>query len=308
MSQNPIGTVVDEKRLVELRKEDGSFAVSLDDAVPDVGIDADTEVDWRAVEGGDVPRLLVGPIDPEDRKAAADPRTPTDEDGAVVIEVPAALVGEGGLGLDPAAYDPDNPLLLAPKATDTPVATAPGDREPAALMDGALSFEPIRFDDGTPFRYEPTSEVPEDSDPVAEATLEARADAEAAPQPGAVSAPIDPEVIEGVTGGSAVAREELVAAIEAIARRDLLGPEDAVVEYGPFTVDDRIVAIVGTEKWETDIAAELDIGEDALEAARRAHDRQAATLLQEAGPDDYHHADEPYDAIVTERSTTPATE
>lgn len=308
MSQNPVGTVADEERLIELRTDDsGSFVVSIDDAASDAGIDADAEVDWRAVGGGDVPRLLVGPIDPEDREAAADPRSPTDEDGTLRVEVPAALVGEAGLGLDPDAYDADNPLLLAPDATDAPVATAPGDREPAALMDEALFLEPVRFADGTPFRDEPTSEAPEDSDPIAEAALEEREEG-ATPQPETVSAPIDPAVIEGVAGGSDIAYEELVSALEAIDRRDLLGLEDAVVEYGPFTVDDRIIAVVGDDKWETDIAAELDLDGDALEAARRAHNGQAETLLRDAGPDDYHHADEPYDAIVTERPTTPATE
>ena len=321
MSQNPIGTVADEERLVELRKgSDGSFSVAITDPLAEAGIDLgpDVKVDWRALEGGDVPRLVMGRIDPEDRSDARYPRTPTDRSGdgdtdantnetdGPAVEVPSELIGEAGLGLDPDTYDADNPLLLAPNAADT-VATAPGDRTPATLMEEAVVLEPVRFDDGTPFRDEPVSETSQDSDPVVEAHLEEEG-GEPAPQPGAVSAPIDGAIIEGVVGGTEVDHEALVDVLETIARDDLVDLEDALLEYGPFTVDERIVGIVEPGKWDSEIAAELDADETAIEAAKRAHNRQAETLLRDAGPDDYHHVDEPYDAIVAERPSTPGTE
>lgn len=309
MSQNPIGTVGDEDRLVELRKEsDGSFSVPITGPLREA-VDLGSEANWRALEGGDVPRLLVGRIDPEDRSDARYPRTPTAEDGDgsdLFLEVPTALVGEAGLGLDPEAYDADDPLLLAPNATDA-VATAPGDRTPAALMDEAVVLEPVRFADGTPYRSEPVSEAPQDSDPVAEAHLEERGKGPA-PQPETVSAPIDAAVIEGVVEGTEVDHDDLVDVLETIARNDLVDLEDALLEYGPFTIDERIVGIVDPERWETEIAPALDADERAIEAAKRAHNRQAEILLRDAGSDDYRHADEPYDAIVTERPSTPGTE
>lgn len=118
MSQNPIGAVADEDRLIELRKgSDGSFGVTIPDPIReavDAGSEGDAEVDWRTLEGGDVRRLLVGRIDPDDRSDARYPRTPTvesEDDGSdePVVEVPTPLVGEAGLGLDPEAYDADIP-------------------------------------------------------------------------------------------------------------------------------------------------------------------------------------------------------
>lgn len=309
MSQNPLGTVADEQRLVELRKgSDGSFSVPITGPLREA-VDLGSEVDWRALEGDDVPRLLVGRIDPEDRSDARYPGAPTaeDDDGSdLSIEVPTPLVGEAGLGLDPEAYDADDPLLLAP-ATAGDVATAPGDRTPAALMEDAVVLEPIRFADGTPYRSEPVSETSEDSDPVAEAHLEERGD-DASPRAETVSAPIDAAVIDGVVGGTEVDHDALVDTLETIERDDLIDLANALLEYGPFTVDDRIVGIVDSDWWGTEIAPALDADEATIEAAKRAHNRQAETLLRDAGPDDYHHADEPYDAIVTERPTTPGTE
>ncbi|MFC7221915.1 hypothetical protein ACFQKF_01975 [Halalkalicoccus sp. GCM10025322] len=310
MSQNPIGTVADEQRLVELGKEsDGSFSVPITGPLREA-VDLGSEVDWRALEGGDVPRLLVGRIDPEDRSDARYPRTPTgreEGDGSdLFLEVPTPLVGEAGLGLDPEAYDADDPLLFAP-TTAGEVATAPGDRTPAALMEDAVVLEPVRFADGTPYRREPVPETSEDSDPVAEAHLEERGE-ESTPRPETVSAPIDAAVIEGVAGGTDVGRDALVDALETIARDDLIDLEDALLEYGPFTVDERIVGIVDPDWWEAEIAPALDADEATIEAAKRAHDRQAETLLRDVGPEDYRHADESYDAIVAARPGTPETE
>lgn len=307
MSQNPIGTMTDEQRLIELRKDDESFSVAIPDSIRPSWLDTDTEIDWQPTEGGDVPRLLVGRIDPEDRETTTEPPTPTSEGDELVIEVPSALVGRSGLELDSETYDADNPLLLEPSSADDPVVTDSLDRGSAAVMDEALLFTPTRFSDGTPYRDEPVSEVETESDPIAEAEVEDR-DAKAAPQPAAVSTPIDPEIIEGVAQGSDVAYEDLVSTLETIARRDLFDPEDAMSEHGPFTADNRIIGIVDPETWVTEIAAALDIDADGVEAARRAHNRQAETLLRDVGPDDYHHAEESYDAIVTERPTTPATE
>lgn len=183
---------------------------------------------------------------------------------------------------------------------------APGDHTPAALMDEAVVLEPVRFADGTPYRNEPVSEVPQDSDPVAEVHLEER-EGEPAPRPETVSAPIDAPIIEGVVGGTEVGHEALVGVLEAIARRDLVELEDALLEYGPFTVDDRIVGIVDPDWWESEIAPALDADEATIEAAKHAHG-QAESLLRDAGPEDYHHADEPYDAIVVGRPTTTATD
>ena len=307
MSQNPIGTIADEERLVELRKEEKAFGVAIPDSVRPAWLDADTEIDWRPIEGGDVPRLLVGRIDPEDRAAATEPRTPTSDGEEILIEVPPPLVGEAGLELDPDAYDAENPLLLEPSAAENAVATDSQDRGPAAVMDEATILTPTRFSDGTPYHDEPVSEVEAESDPIAEAELEARGD-DPAPQSGAVSAPIDAEIIEGVTRGSDVDHEDLVSALETIARQDRFEIEDAVGEYGPFTADNRVIGIVDPDMWVTEIAADLDLDAGHIEAAKRAHNRQAEALLRDAGPGDYHHAEEAYDAIVTERPTTPATE
>ncbi|MCH7661124.1 MAG: hypothetical protein IH933_11300 [Euryarchaeota archaeon] len=307
MSQNPIGTITDEKQLVELRKNDRAFSMVVPGSVRPDWLDVETELDWRPIEGGDVPRLLVGRIDPEDREAATEPRTPTSDGEEILIEVPPPLVGEEGLELDPDAYDADNPLLLETTEADDPVTTDSLDRSSAAVMDEALLLTPTRFSDGTPYHDEPVSEVEAESDPIAEAELEARGD-DPAPQSGAVSAPIDAEIIEGVVNGSDVDHEDLVSALETIARQGRFDPEDTIAEYGPFTADNRVIGIVDPGMWVTEIAADLDLDTDSIEAAKRAHNRQAETLLRDAGPKDYYHAEEAYDAIVTERPTTPATE
>lgn len=300
--------MTDEERLVALRKNEESFSVAVPESVQPPWIDAGTEIDWRPIEGGDVPRLVFGRIDPEDREAATEPRTPTTEDDALVIDVPHPLVGDAGLELDPDAYDTDNPLLLEPSTADDAVATDSQDRGPAAVMDEAMALTPVRFDDGTPYRTEPVSEVSEDSDPVAEAELNAR-DAGSAPRPETVSAPIDPAIIEGVVDGEPVPREALIEALETLARRDILDPADTAAGYGPFTVDERVIGIVDSERWDEEIASELATDDETvITAARRAHNRQAEALLRDAGSEGYHHANEPYDAVVIGNPTTPATE
>jgi|GEM_PF-6406751 len=295
MAQNPIGTAIDRDRMVELGREEGAFVADVAEQVETAGLPDGSAVVWRLREEGDVPRLALVPVPeaeiPDDTVAGH-----VGEDDAVPI--PRALVAEG-LELDPEEYDPDNPLLFKPGEIESGVAAAAMPTgAPAPAADTALELQPVRFADGTPYRDDPVPEESLDSDPIAEAALDRDAEAEGAPQSGTVSAPIDSSFVDDVLASRGVDREQVIEVLEAVARHDLIGPEDDATEYDPLTVDDRAVIVVDADVWEAEIAPEVDVDRDALDAARKIHHRQAADLYERANADEEREIAESRDAVV----------
>ena len=297
MAQNPIGTAVDEDRLVELRREGGTFVVDVSQADAGVDLPDGEAVVWRLRDEGDVPRLALVPV-PEDE-------VPDDTVAGTVGEetefpVPESLVRDG-LGIDPGEYDDANPLLFKPGEIEGGVAAAAMPTgAPAPAAETALELQPVRFSDGTPFRDEP---VPEDldSDPVAEEELARDPDAEAAPQSGTVSAPVDSRFVDDVLADTDADRDEVIKVLEGIARHDLIDESDDATEYDPLVVDDREVIVVEADVWEAEIAAELDTGRDALDAAREIHHRQAADLFERSNADEEREIAPARDTVVIGR-------
>lgn len=298
MAQNPIGTAVDRDRMVELGRGDGAFVVDVADQVDTADLPEGSAVVWRLREEEDVPRLALVPV-PEDEVPDDTVAGHVGEDATMPI--PQSLVA-GGLELDPEEYDPDNPLLFKPDEIDEGAAAAAMlTGAPAPAAETALELQPVRFADGTPYRDEPVPEEPLDSDPIAEGELERDADAQGAPQSGTVSAPIDSSFVDEVLANRGIDREQVIEVLEAIASHDLIGPEDDATEYDPLTVDDRAVVVVDADVWEAEIAPEVDVERDALDAARKIHHRQAADLYGRANADEEREIAESRDAVVVTR-------
>lgn len=306
MAENPIGTAAEEERLIPLRTDGDTFYVEVTEPAAVAGVPTEDPVAWTldpdpapsesVDEEANAPRLYVGAVSDEDRGDAAHTRLPSEEGKTITVEVPRPLLAEGGgLGLDLEAYDDGNPLLFEPEVPEEPVAAATDENAPAPMLDPAVGLVPVRFDDGTPYRDEPLPETDRESDPVVEAHLEGEADS--APRPETASAPIDPEVIERVVETADVSRSGVVDALEAIQRADVVDESDAANEYAPLTAEDRMVIVVDPETWER-IAEAVEIDSDALDAARRAHERQAEELVQRADASEYHGFAAEYDAVV----------
>lgn len=286
MAQNPIGTVEDEDRLIALRKDahgtDDGFAVAVTEPVEEAGIPAGVTIEWTMYLAADIPRLVFGEIAEGSDEEAVNPRELLDADGRMIAPVPTALLGGGdrGLGLDLDAYDDANPLLFEPTAIDDPTPIEnPAGRQPAPLLEPAIELEPVRFDDGTPYRRDPQDEAV-DSDPVAEGVLERSDDADPDPKSDAISAPIAAPIVDDVAETTGVSRDDLTGVLETIARRDVIDTDDAMTDADAFTVEDRVVALVEEGAWTEEIAPVLDADEDALTAARLAHERQTERLLR----------------------------
>jgi len=284
--------------MVELGREDGAFAVDVGGQIETADLPDGSAVVWRLREEGDVPRLALVPV-PEDEVPDGTVAGYVGEDATVPI--PRAIVTEG-LDLDSQEYDPDNPLLFKPDEIDEGAAAAAMPTgAPAPAAGTALELQPVRFADGTPYRDEPVPEESLDSDPIAEAELERDADAESAPQAGTVSAPIDAGFVDDVLATRGVDGEQVIEVLEALARHDLIGPEDDATKYDPLTVDDRAVIVVDADVWEAEIAPAVDVDRDALDAARKIHHRQAASLYDRANADEEREIAESRDAVVVQR-------
>lgn len=294
MAQDPIGTIEDEDRLVALRKDahgtDDGFGVAVTESIEEAGIDPDATVEWTMYLAGDVPRLVFGPVAEDADEEAINPRELLGADGEVIAPVPVGLLGGGdrGLGLDLDAYDDANPLLFEPTPTDdaTPIEN-PGGHSPAPLLASAVELEPVRFDDGTPYRRDPQTEEL-DSDPVAEGALARADDADPEPKSDAISAPIAASIVDDIAETTDASREDLVGALETIARRDLVDTDDAVTDTDAVTTEDRVVTLGEEDRWTTEIAPELDVEEEVLGAARLAHEQQADGLLRRGEVDTDH--------------------
>jgi hypothetical protein len=212
--------------------------------------------------------------------------------------IPKALVTEG-LELDPGEYDDDNPLLLKPDEIDEGVAAAAMPTgAPAPAAETALELQPVRFANGTPYRDEPAPEASLDSDPVAEEELARASDAEGAPQSGTVSASVNSSFVDDVLADREADRDEV---IKAISRHGLVDEGDDATEYDPLVVDGREVIVVEADFWETEIAAEVGVGREALDAARESHYRQAAGLFERSNADEVRDVAPSRDAVVITR-------
>lgn len=298
MAQNPIGTDVDRDRMVELGREDGVFVAGVADQIETADLPDGSAVVWRLREEGDVPRLALVPV-PEDEVPDDTVAGHVGEDDAMPI--PRSIVAEG-LELDPEAYDPENPLLFKSGEIDEGAAAAAMPTgAPAPAADTALELQPVRFADGTPFRDEPVPEESLDSDPIAEAALDRDADAEGTPQSGTVSAPIDSTFVDDVLADRDADRDEVIEVLEAISRHGLVDEGDDATEYDPLVVDDREVIVVEADFWEAEIAAEVDVGREALDAAREIHYRQAADLFERSNADEVRDVASSRDAVVITR-------
>lgn len=282
MAENPIGTT-DEERLVPLRVRDGEFRLDVTRPVRTVDASAGEPVAWRLREAGDVDRLLLVPVDDADEAGALPASELSETNGSITARVPETLIADG-LGLDPDSYDGDNPLLFEPEtvADDVAVGMEPSG-EPGDVAETAVELTPVRFSDGTPFGDEPLSESALDSDPVAETVSEREEGAEGAPRSDAISAPVDPGLVDDVIQTGDASREAVVEALETMARRGLVTEADNEAEARPVVEDDRAVVGLESDTFERKVTANLDADRTTVEAVHAIHARQADALLERAG-------------------------
>lgn len=297
MSTRPTGTILDDDRLLELRRAeestDSTLALEMAPVAEHMGASSGDRIDWNVDEYEDEPMLVCSAIVDEQTADAPYPVQLRERDGKVSAPVPDPLVGAEppeGLGLDLERYDADRPLLFD-----------------AISVAETIGFVPFRFDDGEPYRAEPLPGVADESDPVAEETIAHERDDDPSPRPGSVDAPIDAEVLEAVVDETNVAFATLSSVLEELSRQRLVGEADAVGEYPPVAVDDRGVCIVPDDEWAERLGPQLSTDDaSALEAARLAHNRQAKRLLAALEDPDtrYDEYDRTYDAIVTDERET----
>ena len=281
MSQNPIGTVTDEERLVPLLTGEEGFLVDVTEPVRTAGLPESGTYAWRLREEGDVGRLALAPVD--GGEAGSLPTAAlAEDDGRLTLEVPTALLEEG-LDLDVETYDDDEPLLFEPDEIDGLAVGMGTGGEPGGAVETALELRPVRFADGTPYRDEPLPETSTDSDPVAEAVHREEGE-EGTPRPGTVDAPVDAGIVDEVLATADAPRSDVVDALETIARQDVVTEADDA-EGDPLVADDRAVVVL--DDWaETVVSAlALEFGfepdDEALEAARAVHFRQAEALVDD---------------------------
>ncbi len=292
---------MDDDRLHELRETDETAASTL---AIDVSALADRmraspgdPIDWAVDddEREDLPMLVLSAIDEEATGEAPYARQLREEGEAVVAPVPDALLEADppdGLGLDLAAYDESRALLFD-----------------AVTTDETIGLVPVRFSDGEPFAADPLPGVAEDSDPVAEETLEHESGGDPTPRLETISAPVDADLLESVLADADASDSDVVGILEAIDRHDAVGPDDIVSAYPPLSVGGRVCCLLGEGFWTSEMAPRLeavgvDVGDDALEVAREVHERQAEQLIETAGEPEYRDATSEYEVAVTgERDT-----
>ncbi|AEH37739.1 hypothetical protein [Halopiger xanaduensis] len=301
MSTRPTGTILDDDRLLELRKTEESaaseLALELTPVAEFMDAAAGDQIDWGVDEYEDQPMLVCSAIPDEQVADAPYPRQLLEEGGEIVAPVPDALVRAEppeGLGIDLESYDATQPLLFdAITAAET------------------IGLVPVRFDDGEPYRAEPLPDTPDDSDPVAEGTIEHERDGDPTPRPETMDAPIDSLAFDDVMADapSDVPEADVVGILEAIETHDLVGAGDHVTGKPPLSVDDRAVCLLPDDAWTERLAPALeehdvDVDLDALEVARTMHRRQAEQLVGEAGTDEYNDLLEEYAVVVTDARDT----
>lgn len=227
--------------------------------------------------------MLLAPVDDVDEAGALPTSELSEADGEVTAPVPASILADG-LGLDAESYDGDDPLLFEPEAIvdDVAVGMEPGG-EPGDVAETAIELTPVRFSDGTPFGSEPLAESALDSDPVAETVSERERGDEGAPRSDAISAPVDPEIVDDVIETSDASREAVVEALERMARRGLVTEADNEAEARPVVEDDRAVVGLESDTFERKVTANLDADRTTVEAVHAIHARQADALLDRAG-------------------------
>lgn len=280
MARN-IGTVTDEERLVPLLAGDDGYVVDVTHPVRTTEVPAEGAYAWRLREESDVPRLAFAPVADDDEAGALPTRELSADGDALLLPVPERLLADG-LGLDLDAYDDDEPLLFEPAELDDEMAVGMTREDaPAGTADVAVELVPLRFGDGTPYpeREHPTAEGSPDSDPVAEAAV-ARGGGDGTPsRSGTVSAPVDAPVLDEVLSAVDADRENVVAALETVARRGLVGVEHDASPHAPLTVDGRALVAVDDGTWRDEVVPRLDVDEAAAEAAREVHARQIDALV-----------------------------
>ena len=282
MAENPIGTTTDEERLVPLFADDDGFRVDVTNPVQTADVPEDGTFALYYREQEDAPRLVAAPV--EDDEDAGDLFT-TDvatTDGKRTLAVPEQFVADG-LGLDPAGYDNDNPLLFEPDELTGGVAVGMTlDGEPGSTVENGIELRPLRYADGAPYSDEPLFESSMDSDPVVEETLAHERGEDGTPQSGTISAPLDAAYVDGVLETSDASRAAVVEALETIARDGLVAQADDDSTRAPLVADDRMVVVLNDENWAAKVAEELDADETTVDAVRRIHARQADELLAQA--------------------------
>lgn len=307
MSKRPTGTLLDEDLLLALRTTDetaaSELALEVTPLFDRLAAGVEDSIDWDVDERGDVPMLVVNPIDEDAIPDAAYPRRLREErvgDGdEIVAPVPDAFVTADppdGLGLDLEAYDDGNPLLFD-----------------AVAVDETVGLVPVRFDDGQPYRAEPLPGVGGESDPVAEGVIEHESEhaGDPTPRPETMDAPIDADVFEGVAAEADVDDDAVVAILEGLERFDLAGTGDHVADRPPLTADERAVCLLEAGAWSERLGPELEangveVDPDALAAARAVHERQAERLIERAAEPEYRDPDlrESYELVVSDERDT----
>ncbi|GAB3664224.1 hypothetical protein [Halopiger thermotolerans] len=301
MSTRPTGTILDDDRLLALRDTDESaaseLALELTPVAEFMDAAAGDRIDWDVDEYEDQPMLVCSAIPDEQTADAPYPRQLLEEGGEVVAPVPDPLVRAEppeGLGIDLEAYDPARPLLFdAITAAET------------------IGLVPVRFDDGEPYRAEPLPETPDDSDPVAEETIEREREGDPTPRPETMDAPIDPLAFDDAMADAPtdVPEADVVGLLEALETHDLVGTADHVAGKPPLSVDHRAVCLLPDDAWTERLAPALeerdvDVDPDALAVAKAVHERQAERLVAEAGTDDYADLLGEYAVAVTDARDT----
>lgn len=299
MSTRPTGTVLGDDRLLELRETDETAASKLAVVVTPVADSMDASsgdhIDWDIDQHEDQPMLVFSGIEDEATTDAPYPRQLREENGEIVAPVPDPLVRAEppeGLGIALEVYDPGRPLLFD--------AIASGE---------TIGLIPIRFDDGESYRAEPLPDVGDDSDPVAEEVIEHEGRGDPTPRPETMDAPIDPAVLESVLAERDADETDVIGILEAVERFDLVGTGEHVAGVPPLSVDSRAVCMLPEDVWTERIGPELeaegvDVGSQALAAARATHELQARALIDLAATTEYEGVEDEYALVVTDAQDT----
>lgn len=305
MATRPTGTLLADDRLLELRETEETTASALALEFTPVADDMDAasgdHIDWDVDAYEDQPMLVCSGIPDDQTTDAPYPRQLREEGGDVVAPVPDPLVRAAppeGIGLDIETYDADRLLLFD-----------------AVTLGETIGFVPVRFDDGEVYRSEPLPEVADDSDPVAEETIDRETGGDHTPRPETMSAPIDAVVLDDVMADAEtdIPVSDVVGILERIERSNLVGQTDHVSGTSPLSVDDRVVYLLEDGAWTERLGPELeaegvDVDTGALRAAREVHDRQATHLVQAADADENEFEDaadeSDYEAVVTNARDT----
>jgi len=225
-------------------------------------VEADGDND-EGDEGDEMTRAVTG--DPQSMQVRVRP--------AVIESAPRA----GGLGVDPDAYDNDNPLLFQ---------TVP---DPEGSL---LGLEPLGYESDIAAQAERDEQTGAGTDATSEGDVEEGSHAvdERAVAAAAEVTGVDRSRVEGA----------LLAVAQTLADADVRGEVVTPAPgYDPLTVGERSVEIVTDETWPA-LQTRIGFEDDVREAVRIAHTQTAEDLVVDHGDASYRRFSRERSAIVRE--------